>query len=412
MSGGSRWLYSDDQLAPDVGVQFELRYVGSIPVRVSIKSVDLETRTKIAHAAINRVCEDVGLKLSSTRLSDKLMSSYLGTDSNKQWAMTSVCLTITSQHLTVESLRQPKQQLFRHNLSMVSFASAGDINSLDLFCYVAKDVAGERLCHTFDCPGGIAQEVITTLGQAFQLGFQDFQRSKSGDKAVPSIPPDSNSVPSLITFDTAPTDPFQSRAPDYRASPKLPNPSDAPAVGLAFDNFANFDDNTWLLNEPLLTTTVDDTSEIPTAPPPPSRAKATIPSSDLNPFVATESSVQNVPEENPASHVQGLEPVGEPWYVGTMSRKEAERLLRYEGDFLVRASAQHPGQFVLSGLQDNKCRHLLLADPKGQVRTKERVFDSIQHLIDYHVQNGVPIRSGDSEIRLIFPVSAQNLFEF
>ncbi|OON13490.1 SH2 domain protein, partial [Opisthorchis viverrini] len=150
---------------------------------------------------------------------------------------------------------------------------------------------------------------------------------------------------------------------------------------------------------------------MPTAPPPPSRARVPIPSSDSNPFVATESSVQDVhPEENPASH--GLEPVGEPWYVGTMSRKEAERLLRYEGDFLVRASAQHPGQFVLSGLQDNKCRHLLLADPKGQVRTKERVFGSIQHLIDYHVQNGVPIRSGDSEIRLIFPVSAQNLFEF
>ncbi|OON23221.1 phosphotyrosine interaction domain protein [Opisthorchis viverrini] len=221
MSGGSRWLYSDDQLAPDVGVQFELRYVGSIPVLVSIKSVDLETRTKIAHAAINRVCEDVGLKLSSTRLSDKLMSSYLGTDSNKQWAMTSVCLTITSQHLTVESLRQPKQQLFRHNLSMVSFASAGDSNSLDLFCYVAKDVAGERLCHTFDCPGGIAQEVITTLGQAFQLGFQDFQRTKSGDKAVPtltnpSVPLDSNNVSSLITFGTAPTDPFQSRAPSTK----------------------------------------------------------------------------------------------------------------------------------------------------------------------------------------------------
>ncbi|GAA57855.1 src homology 2 domain-containing transforming protein C [Clonorchis sinensis] len=111
------------------------------------------------------------------------------------------------------------QQLFRHNLSMVSFASAGDSNSLDLFCYVAKDVAGERLCHTFDCPGGIAQEVITTLGQAFQLGFQDFQRTKSGDKAPastltnPSAPLDSNNASSLITFDTAPTDPFQSRAP-------------------------------------------------------------------------------------------------------------------------------------------------------------------------------------------------------
>ncbi|VDQ14319.1 unnamed protein product [Trichobilharzia regenti] len=67
------------------------------------------------------------------------------------------------------------------------------------------------------------------------------------------------------------------------------------------------------------------------------------------------------------SSFEHLEPIGEPWYVGKMSRSQAENLLRYDGDFLVRASIQQPGQFVLSGLQDGKYRHLLLADPNGQV---------------------------------------------
>ncbi|GAA41986.1 src homology 2 domain-containing transforming protein C [Clonorchis sinensis] len=78
MSGGSRWLYSDDQLAPDVGVQFELRYVGSIPVRVSIKSVDLETRTKIAHhlkASSRCTSSAVGILLKGTLSLDNIASS-------------------------------------------------------------------------------------------------------------------------------------------------------------------------------------------------------------------------------------------------------------------------------------------------------------------------------------------------
>ncbi|VDO85178.1 unnamed protein product [Schistosoma mattheei] len=128
------------------------------------------------------------------------------------------------------------------------------------------------------------------------------------------------------------------------------------------------------------------------------------PSCNIN-KVAGVKSMSNVKAPVGLPNFEHLEPVGEPWYVGKMSRSQAENLLRYDGDFLVRASIQQPGQFVLSGLQDGKYRHLLLADPNGKVRTKERVFDSIQHLIDYHVQNGAPIRSLDSEIKLIFPVS-------
>lgn len=42
-----QWLHHDSQLAADAGVTFELQYVGAIPVLTSIKSVNINTRTRI-----------------------------------------------------------------------------------------------------------------------------------------------------------------------------------------------------------------------------------------------------------------------------------------------------------------------------------------------------------------------------
>jgi len=57
----------------------------------------------------------------------------------------------------------------------------------------------------------------------------------------------------------------------------------------------------------------------------------------------------------------------EPWFHGSISRKESEQLLTQDGDFLVRESSTSKGQFVLSGLQDGQFKHLLLVDPNGVV---------------------------------------------
>lgn len=58
----------------------------------------------------------------------------------------------------------------------------------------------------------------------------------------------------------------------------------------------------------------------------------------------------------------------EPWYHGQMSRRAAEKLLRADGDFLVRDSVTNPGQYVLTGMHAGQPRHLLLVDPEGVVR--------------------------------------------
>ncbi|KAF8567332.1 hypothetical protein P879_05188 [Paragonimus westermani] len=381
MPKSNSFVHPDSRLAPDAGVSYKLRYVGAMAIRVAFKSLDQESRTKISLAAIRRVCEEAGLKLLQPRSVDTGMNSLFAPKSNNRWAMSNVSLTITSQALTVHSL-DSNSLLFRHNLPMVSFTCVGDEDAADFICYVAKSADVERMCYVFDCPSGLALEVITTISQAFHLGsmLSTGTRSKNGTPQSPVTHP--------VT-----------RSPSA-----------------TFDNFANFGDDVWLFEEPALSaSSVDDVNTSGkkqnkpqhTSDHWPSATQDKTPNMTSNVIVKDNSSSPvTVPE-----HLARLEPVGEPWYVGEMSRLEAERLLRYDGDFLVRKSTQHSSQFVLSGLKDAKHRHLLLADPNGQVRTKERVFDSIQHLIDYHLRSGMPIRSGSNEISLIFPVSKHIFYE-
>lgn len=62
------------------------------------------------------------------------------------------------------------------------------------------------------------------------------------------------------------------------------------------------------------------------------------------------------------------------WFHGQISRAEAEKLLRKDGDFLVRESPNSEGQYVLSGMQGDTKKHLLLIDPEGIVSFFECVF--------------------------------------
>lgn len=93
----------------------------------------------------------------------------------------------------------------------------------------------------------------------------------------------------------------------------------------------------------------------------------------------------------------------ENWYHGPISRAMAESLLRNDGDFLVRESQGSENQYVLTGLNGHP-KHLLLIDPEGVVRTKDRVFENITHLINYHWSNRLPIISADSALLLRTPV--------
>uniref|UniRef100_A0A8C9AX41 SHC adaptor protein 3 n=1 Tax=Phocoena sinus TaxID=42100 RepID=A0A8C9AX41_PHOSS len=87
----------------------------------------------------------------------------------------------------------------------------------------------------------------------------------------------------------------------------------------------------------------------------------------LGPVLSKAASVECISPVSPrAPDAKMLEELkAEPWYQGEMSRKEAEGLLKRDGDFLVRKSTTNPGSFVLTGMHNGQAKHLLLVDPEG-----------------------------------------------
>ena len=73
--------------------------------------------------------------------------------------------------VTMHVLFYTLQAIHVHEMPNISFASGGDTDTLDFVAYVAKDRAGLRSCFVLECGGGIAQDVITTVGQALELRF-------------------------------------------------------------------------------------------------------------------------------------------------------------------------------------------------------------------------------------------------
>lgn len=43
---------------------------------------------------------------------------------------------------------------------------------MDFVAYVAKDTTDWRACYVLECGSGTAKDVITAIGQAFQLRFK------------------------------------------------------------------------------------------------------------------------------------------------------------------------------------------------------------------------------------------------
>uniref|UniRef100_A0A8C9UVB9 SHC adaptor protein 3 n=1 Tax=Spermophilus dauricus TaxID=99837 RepID=A0A8C9UVB9_SPEDA len=169
---------NDQVLGP--GVTYVVKYLGCIEVLRSMRSLDFSTRTQITREAISRVCEAVpGAKgaFKKRKPPSKMLSSILG-KSNLQFAGMSISLTISTASL---NLRTPdsKQIIANHHMQSISFASGGDPDTTDYVAYVAKDPVNRRACHILECCDGLAQDVIGSIGQAFELRFKQYLQCPS-----------------------------------------------------------------------------------------------------------------------------------------------------------------------------------------------------------------------------------------
>lgn len=412
------WLHTDQQvLGP--GVTYAVRYVGCLDVKMSMKSLDFDTRSLIAKECITRVCEAAGLRpVDKKRKVDRRLQRMLADRPNLDYAGSNVTLCVTSSNLTL-AVKESGQVIADHSMPNISFASAGDTETLDFVAYVAKDGQNARACFVLECSGGVlAQDVISTIGHAFELRFREFMRTAPPPGLPPKRPetvapskddPDYyNDLPGKIPPEAPP--PPVPPLPDYRTDPTADDSMDTSREALTSapvsippqPNARKISRDTNLIDlsgEELPPVPIVQRHEYVNMGQDTGLGKnGILDPFDMPPVAPPQSGVA----QEEAWHRATLE--REVWFHGAISRKEGESRLAHDGDFLVRESHNSPGQFVLTGMQNGARRHLLLVDPAGVVRTKDRTFDSVSHLVNFHRDNALPIISAESALVLKTPV--------
>lgn len=151
--------------------------MGCIEVLRSMRSLDFSTRTQLTREAINRLHEAVpGIRGSwKKKAPNKALASILG-KSNLRFAGMSIAVSISIDGLNL-SVPATHQIIASHHMQSISFASGGDTDMVDYVAYVAKDPINQRACHILECCEGLAQSVISTVGQAFELRFKQYLHS-------------------------------------------------------------------------------------------------------------------------------------------------------------------------------------------------------------------------------------------
>ncbi|XP_075705180.1 SHC-transforming protein 1 isoform X2 [Rhinoderma darwinii] len=429
------WLHPDDKVMGP-GVSYLVRYMGCVEVLQSMRALDFSTRTQVTREAISLVSDAVpGAKgaLRRRKTGGRSLNSILG-KCNLKFAGMPITLTVSTSSLNLMA-SDCKQIIANHHMQSISFASGGDPDTAEYVAYVAKDPVNQRACHILECPEGLAQDVISTIGQAFELRFKQYL--KNPPKLV--TPHDR-----MAGFDGSAWDEEEEEIPDHAyyndfpgkeppiggvvdmrlrdgTAPSVPRQSpNHMGATLPVGQISGAEQDSRKL-QPQATVQGKERFPTPGAKPlnrpdlfdDPSYVNVQNLDKSRQPVRGTTNGQRDIFDMKPFEEAIPSGPSivsmeeqlkREPWYHGKMTRKEAERQLRVNGDFLVRESTNTPGQYVLTGLQNGQPKHLLLVDPEGVVRTKDHRFESVSHLISYHMDNHLPIISAGSELCLQQPV--------
>lgn len=422
------WLHPDHLVSKE-GITYTVKYIGCLEVYTSMKSLDFETRSCVAKECINRVCEAAGLKSADKkRRVDRKVLRAIADKPRMEYTGATINLTISSCSLALTNIENG-HIIAKHEMPRISFASGGDTEILDFVAYVAKNMQEWRACYVLECGGGLAQDVISTIGQAFELRFKEFltkpaslhpilngirEADRDYYNDLPGkVPPDIGPppVPPLPTSaSTLPNLKHHHSVQNHISRSNIQNSGLHDTFSISSDRHHQ----QWAETGNLIDLNSDGTSTNFNIPPEHNYVNDSVIAAsrenqrdqtslfdvfDMQPF---SSAISDMNKLSPHSQKQQLKQ--EIWFHGSVSRAEAESMLTRDGDFLVRESQGSPGQYVLTGMNNNTPKHLLLIDPEGVVRTKDRVFDSVSHLVNHHCDNVLPIISADSVLVLRYPI--------
>lgn len=247
----------------------------------------------------------------------------------------------------------------------------------DFVAYVAKDERNGRACYVFECTDSLANNVITTIGQAFELRFRKFLNQ------MPNMKSNNNNTNTLNNNNIN---------NNSNNNKHLSSPKDENKLLTNHSNHHNIHQNTNHQNHhhhqtpnftPQHPSEFNSNKTVPSAKkfnPSENFTPSGASSTNTTPLVAhphhiTNSSSKPTPIQTPSHKVnsnQHLHKIDDklekmPWFHGLMTRETAEKLLVKDGDYLVRETNKAERQYVLSGRYKGECRHIFLVDPSGVV---------------------------------------------
>lgn len=233
--------------------------------------------------------------------------------------------------------------------------------------YVAKDEINGRACYVFECTDSMANSVITTIGQAFELRFRKFL----------------NSMPTMKSTSTNknPASPVKSHNLDENNMKLITNTqivNHTPNFSAPSPNQTSNLNQEFMLNKVPPPTKKFNPNEIFSSQ---SQSQSNTPLSAIghqqhqlhhtntNPSkLSTNTNLHHTPNLKLGTQHkidEKLEKMA--WFHGLMTRENAEKLLVNNGDYLVRETNKAERQYVLSGRYKGECRHIFLVDPSGVV---------------------------------------------
>lgn len=451
------WLHTD-RLLEGSGVAYEAKYVGAVKIISSMRQVPADQRGAVVREAISKCClESKMFNFKPSKVS--LTHGVIG-DVHLQNSGKTMTVTFSKSHVKVFVA---DTMIYQHPMECISFASLGEQEYNNLVAYVSKDPILERACFIFECVSGLANDLILTIGQAFELKYKEYLNknpiiqpsiARFGDPSNMSAHKENyydeavshkdhtydnhlieggsdggEEYDHLINNSKRPSTPegayntLNMNVSSGAVSPSSFNGFDF-APGASFmgtdGNMATIYDNPIAAAnaraqkvKPVTTngdykTPSNKPANIPTNTDLSSDVKDEIylapsPTAKIKPSApAIPVAPQQIKRSNRLKISEDIKK--QPWFHGVLAREAAESLIIIDGEFLVRESGGSKGQYVLTGMKNGTHRHLLLVDPEGKVRTRDHSFDTVAGLIAYHMTHNIPICSGSSEVYLIHDV--------
>ncbi|RDD40386.1 SHC-transforming protein 1 [Trichoplax sp. H2] len=439
-----RWIHPSSVFEDGGGACYTSKYIGCIPIISSIRTCTDELRTEIIRDAISKCAIETKCgpyKDMKKRKMSKQAAKFLGAYAKNSFVGHEVGVAVTVTQVITYDIKL-NESIFNHSVKGISYVACGEKEQSQFLAYVAKESADKRCCYVFSCENDVADCLVVTLGQAFELCYKrttkqarasaqqavdgeipnnmsknkdvnelesqakyindDIIRTLTRQPSAPpelqtSVPPELQSVAPVQLRGTAPPDDQNlSVPPKVLRSQSAHIETEVALIDLS-DTTGNINDR---LKDSHLVATNDPWAEVMASNNPQDVYINTSPPEYYN--------IVNFDVPSHVANSVGLAKLQrELWYHGGLSRGDAEKLLQKNGQFLVRQSVNNPMQFVLSGMIDNVPHHVLVTNEQGIVKTQDYKFDSVSQLVEFHRKSDKPLVSQTDHLWLKFPIPRQ-----